>query len=166
MYSEKKFSPSDPLVSLVVQNYHSQWRYVRVDRDQLYTTGEVVVYHESYASELLEIAKRVVLDDAIPVDERIIPATARVLRVKHAVEDITSSLFDGSAEVREFAMMAAVTKLTDAEARLLGLERIKSKQRLMHNPELHNDDKRLMLALSDQFGIMSLNHQMNHLGKS
>jgi hypothetical protein len=161
--AQEEYSPDMKYFSMVAMRTNGSWGYVRVNAHCLDLIGDPVVFHESFAQELLEIWKRVVLDDAIPWEDHVVPNSLRIIRINTTIEDKTFALFHDDAEVRDFLKMSAVSKLSDAESRLLGLTNLKAKQRLIHNPDLHRDDTRVMTQLSKNSGTMTLTGHINYL---
>jgi len=112
--------------------------------------GAPCVFTAAQADDLLEIWKRVVIDNAIPWEDSVKPDTLRIVRYKLDVEDNTLSLFGNDDSVKEFLRMSAMSKLTDAEARLLGLTTLKAKQTIMHDPQFCREDKVVLNRLMQE----------------
>jgi hypothetical protein len=147
----------------VVQRFDGQWGYVRVNNHCLDVTNEPCVFEEHHAQDMLELWKRVVIDNAIPWEDGIRPDTLRIVRYKPSMEDATLSLFSDDHEVQEFMRMSALAKLSDAEARLLGLTHVKVKQKIMHNPNFDKDDKRMLADLMKESARLPLSVQLSAL---
>jgi len=150
-------------LTMVVQRHGGEWGYVRVNQHCLDVVQTPCVFDANASDELLEIWKRVVLDNAIPWEDSVRPETLRIVSYKMQVEDKTLSLFNDDAEVNEFLRMSAMAKLSDAEARLLGLSHAKAKQIIMHNPNFHRDDSVTLGSLQKVSASLPLDTMMAHL---
>lgn len=150
-------------LTFVVQRYDNQWMYVRVNSDNLEVCGFPLVFSLNQASEMLEIWKRVVIDNAIPWEDNVKPDTLRITSYKMELEDKTLSLFDNDEEISNFMKINAVSKLTDKEAKILGLDILKAKQKMIYDPEFHNGDKATMNKLSNNYSIFTLDVALSDL---
>ncbi len=150
-------------LAMVVQRPDGDWNYVRVNQHCLDCVGMPVVFEVSEAHELLELWKRVTIDDAIPWEDSVRPETLRIVSFKMEIEDRTLTLFNNESEVDHMIRTSALSKLTDIEARALGLTHAKAVQALMHNPEFHRDDGRALTALSKASAQLPLTGAMRHI---
>ena len=155
--------PGVEYLTFVVQRYDNQWMYVRVNSDHLDVCGFPLVFSLNQASEMLEIWKRVVIDNAIPWEDNVKPDTLRITSYKMELEDKTLSLFDNDEEVANFMRINAVAKLSDREAKILGLDALKAKQKMVYDPEFHNGDKATMNKLSKNSAIFTLDVALSDL---
>ena len=150
-------------LTFVVQRYDDQWMYARVNQNNFDVCGYPTVFTLDRASEMLEIWKRVVIDDAIPWDDSVKTDTLRITSYKMELEDKTLSLFDNDEEIANFMRINAVSKLTDKEAKILGLEALKAKQKMVHDPEFHNGDKAIMNNLHKNSAVFTLDVALEKL---
>jgi hypothetical protein len=150
-YGGQNFAlPGEEYLTLMVQRWSGEWVYVRVNQHCLDVLTTPCVFTTAQTDDLLEIWKRVVIDNAIPWEDSIRPDTLRIVRYKLEVEDHTLSLFGDNDSIKECLRMTAMSKLTDSEARVLNLTTLKAKQMIMHDPQFCREDKivldRLMKA--------------------
>lgn len=150
-------------LTFVVQNNYGNWKYVRVTTGYLDCVNNPHVYQHSDAPEMLELWKRVVVDRAIPWDDSIRPETLRVARFTLQIEEATATLFENDAAVADFQRTMALAKLSDDEAKLLGLSQQKAKQKLFHDPAFGRSDQKLMESLSKSVAEVDLNDAFRDL---
>jgi hypothetical protein len=156
-------NPDKDYLTFVVQRHDGQWTYVRVNQHCLDCYNSPCVFGVEEAENLLDIWKRVVIDNAIPWEDSVRPETLRIVSYKMQVEDLTLSLFHDDQAVNEFLRMSAMSKLSEAEARLLGLTHAKAKQMFVHNPEFHRDDQKTLTDLTKVSATLPLDTMMSHL---
>lgn len=152
-------------LTFVVQDTSGNWQMVRVNHHCLDTSYEGTVFEESLADEMLEMWKRVVIDNAIPWEASVRPETMRIIKYQTVAQDMTLSLFHDEPTAKEFLKLNAVSKLSDDEARLLGLTHLKAKQRLLNNPDFQKDDARMLKELNLNAYNMTLNSQLRFLNE-
>jgi len=150
-------------LTFVVQRYDDQWMYARVNQNSFDVCSYPTVFTLDRASEMLEIWKRVVIDDAIPWDDSVKTDTLRITSYKMELEDKTLSLFENDEEIANFMRINAVSKLTDKEAKLLGLDVLKAKQKMVYDPEFHNGDKAIMNNLHKNSEVFTLDVALEKL---
>lgn len=150
-------------LTFVVQRYDDEWMYVRVNQNNFDVCSYPTVFTLDRASEMLEIWKRVVIDNAIPWDDSVKTDTLRITSYKMELEDKTLSLFDNDEEIANFMRINAVSKLTDKEAKLLGLDVLKAKQKMVYDPEFHNGDKAIMNNLHNNSSVFTLDVALEKL---
>lgn len=152
--------PNNEYLAFVAQNSYGQWRYVRVNQNSLDLFGTPYLFHPSNAEEMLEIWKRVVIDNAIPFDETCLNQTLKIIRYKMETVDLTEELIEKSGEREALMKRSAVSKLTDAEAKMLGLENLKAQQLIFHNPDFDQDDVRTLKALHREMAEFAIEHSL------
>ena len=148
---------------MVGMNRDGSWNFLYPESGGLDNTGNPYVYDDAYAEELLELWKRTVLDGAIPVTNYILRDTIRIVRYELNAQDVTMDLFEGKDQRAEHLRLLAVSKLSDDEARMLGLEHLKTKQKLLSNPDFHPDDKKNLAVLIDSAMSLSLDSSLRDL---
>jgi hypothetical protein len=92
--------------------------------------------------EKLKLLMRIVtVERACGADEPVDIASLRVIRVRANIEDVTAEIQGLDEEdAKEHQKLAALAKLTDTEARLLGLADEKALFKLTQRPEAHVSD--------------------------
>lgn len=154
-------------LALVVQRFDDEWVYVRVNQHCLDCVHYLpVLFDPSQKDDLLELWKRVVIDDAIPWEDNVRHETLRIVRFKMEIEDRTLSFFNNRSEVDHMIRMSALSKLTDTEARALGLVNEKAVQSLAFNPEFHREDGKLLNSLAESSSQLPLRGAMRHITPS
>jgi hypothetical protein len=148
---------------LVVQRYSGEWAYVRVNQHCLDVISLPIVFSELDAGDLLELWKRVVVDNAIPWEDSVRPETLRIVKYRCELQDVTLSLFGDDQSVADFMRINAMAKLSDAEARLLGLTTLKAKQKMIHAPEFHRDDQNNLKSLTQSSASLPLDALLANL---
>src|SRR6478752_2769177 len=144
-YSTRSGTANTDYFIIVVQQTDGLWQYINVTGGGVDTTYQPVVYDLTQKDTLLELWKRVVLDGAIPWGStNVRPESMRIVRIRTNVTDAMGELFEDRNQMREFERIKAVAKLSDDEARLLGLTSLKAKQIMLSNPDAHSDDVKLL----------------------
>jgi hypothetical protein len=150
-------------LTFIAQRADNEWAYVRVNQHCMDVLSTPIVFHHHHAEDMLELWKRVVIDNAIPWEDHIQRDTLRIISYKTRMTDETLSLMGDDENIKDFLRTNAMSKLSDSEARILGLEVLKTKQKMMACGEFHRDDKVLMDRLQANSLMMSMSSKFNHL---
>jgi hypothetical protein len=86
--------------------------------------------------------------------------TLRIVSYRMEVQDVTGSLLAADDELRR---IVAVSRLTVHEARLLGVDGLKAKQKLLYNPSPRSDDKKLCDGLASNTLVLSISDALGYL---
>ena len=141
------YFPSREYLCLVVQCNDGDWRYVRINSSDADVMNQPYLYDKADADKLMLFFKRAVVDQVIPWDDPVRVETLRIVSYRMEIEDVTGSLFYDEDDLVETMRMAALAKLSDDEAMMLGLGDQKAKQRLFENADYTPEDQALMKEL-------------------
>lgn len=161
--SQRKAQPNGSYLALVAMNGDGEWQFMYPCGDSLDNTPTPFVYEDHMAEDLLEIWKRAVLDGAIPMSSYWRRETLRIVRFRMHAVDATGELFEDRGQQLEYQRLMAVAKLTDDEARLLGLDVLKAKQKLLHCPDNHPDDQKTLSRLSQENLVFDLSVALSEI---
>jgi hypothetical protein len=156
-------SPNKKYLAMVVQRVHGGWGYVRTNTHCLDVTSEPILYLEEYGNELIELWKRVVIDNAIPWEDSVRYETLRIVKYSSNIEDKTLELLGDFDQANEIIRRSAVSKLTAMESKLLGLDFHKTKQIMMSNSEFDISAKQTLNTLSKTSAHLTLELQLKDL---
>ena len=152
-------------LTLVVQATDGNWRYVRVNSHCLDCVGIPIVFDKSDGPSLLEVWKKVVIDNAIPWEDSVRTDTLRIVTYKHSMEDVTSTFFNDGEEAKECVRRAALAKLSVYEAKILGLGKTKFTQTFFRDSAFDQDTKKSMQNLAKNSASISLNTLLSNLSE-
>jgi len=167
-YNKKAKSGDGNYYALVIQRSDREWNFVTVNDGYLDISYKPSVFDKCEAEKLLELWERVVINNAIPWNDNVIPETMRIISYKLVVDDQTLNLFQEvkNENPQQVLAKSALAKLTDAEARALNLEHQVAKTRLFFNPNFDNYDRQLLRDLSDLNGIVEINEHLKNLSEN
>lgn len=135
-----------------------EWKPVRLDGDHtLSVTRTPEQVFPRISQEMKDLWKRVVIDDAINWDcYNAHHQTLRLMKVEMTSQDCTAELFQDREEALHNQRWAGLAKLSEREARILGLEEQYALMKLFRNPDAEQEDNRLLddlRATTAQFGF-------------
>ena len=167
-YDKKAKSGDGNYYALVIQRSDREWNFVSVNDGYLDISYKPSVFDKSEAEKLLELWERVVINNAIPWNDNVIPETMRIISYKLLIDDQTLHLFQEvkNENPQQVLAKSALAKLTDAEARALNLEHQITKTRLFFNPNFDNYDRQLLRDLADLNGIVEINEYLKNLSEN
>lgn len=154
---ERARSGADYL-AFTVKNLSGYWRYVHVTSYGLNTSSQPILFPTSYEAEMVEIWKRAIIDNALPWDEGVDLSTFRIVRWSTTIADETSRVLGDDFD--DVTMRALMSRLTDAEAKMLGKEHDKARQSIQSNPEMDATDRSNMKDLSEEYVEFNLDTLM------
>jgi hypothetical protein len=135
--------------AFIVQNAYGSWRFARVNNGSMDCYNCPYLFPKSSLPEMIEIWKRVVIDNAVPWDETVVSTTLRIISYSIGCQDSTDELLEGSEDAQALKKRSAMARLTDAEAKMLGLETEKATQVLFSEPDLSQHDMQILRSLAD-----------------
>lgn len=159
-YDARPAYAGNKYLTFVVRTVYGSWRYVRVQEHALDVVSTPQLYDPGMGSDMLEVWKRVVIDDAMPWEDSVDRNTLRIVEYTVNTDDVTESLFTDKDELAEYRRRAALSRLTDSEARLLGLGHQKAKQIIMACPDFDHADGSLLKRLAQNRAEHSLDSFM------
>lgn len=117
--------------------------------DAIYTSWGLTQQFSHMNEDMLEIWKRVAVDQALEFDDTVNPTSLRLVRVKTVVEDATHELFDEKSDFEHHQKLSVVGRLSDRESKLLGLAKERAIYKISANPDQHVNDRKLLRSLGD-----------------
>jgi hypothetical protein len=152
--TSKKFetATNDMFYAFAMTNPSGDWRYPHfADRgsDVIYVSSVMSQRFRGVHDEMLDLWKRIAVDQALEFDDNIDPTSLRLLRVKVSVEDVTEEMFREHSEFAHHQKLTVLGRLTDSEAKMLGLTKERAIYKLWANPDSHPDDRKLLRRLGD-----------------
>lgn len=125
--------------------------WVNVCGDTLNCCGSIpMLWRTKDLPKMHDVWRRAVIDGAIPWNDRgVRKETLRIVSYKLAVVDVTEVMIDDD-ERQHLREMSAVAKLSNEDAKLLGLDLLKAKQVLLSDSEFRHQDARLMRDLGQE----------------
>lgn len=143
--------------AMIVKSHYGDWRYVAPHEHGLGVTGSPTMFAGSSISKLLALWERVVLHNAIPWNDSVIPQTLKIIAYSIDIEEVTETVLGGDYEHKR--KTAALMMMDDQDARRLGLADQKAKQVLFHNPDYEDEDEHLLKQLNKE----STSHRLDNL---
>lgn len=143
--------------ALIVKNHFGDWRYVVPYEHGLTVSSTPAMFAGSTITKLTALWERVVLHNAIPWNDSVMPQTLRIIAYSLDIQEVTETVFGDDYEHKR--KTAALLMLEDQDARRLGLADEKAKQVLFHNPEYEDEDEHLLRQLNKE----STSHSLENL---
>lgn len=136
---------------ILADNQNHRWQFPSFsDNSEIGCYSSMHQKFPKISEEMGQIWKRVALDHALEFDELVDPATLRVLCIKVDVQDVTRQLFESDAEYIHNRKMASIGRLSDEEAKLLGLEKERTIYKISTDAERTAEDNKILRKLDDQ----------------
>lgn len=143
--------------TMIVETSYGEWRYASISDHGMGATNLPILFSASSLDKLLAIWERVVIHNAIPWHDSVLPQTLRVVSYSLDIQDVTKNVLGENYD--HLRKTAALMMIEDKDARLLGLTEAKAKQVLFHNPEFEDEDEHLLRHL----GKESTSHAVENL---
>ncbi len=143
--------------SMIVKSHYGDWRYVSPHEHGLGVSSTPILFSGSSIDKLTALWERVVLHNAIPWNDSVLPQTLRIIAYSIDIQEVTDTVFGDDYDHKRST--AALMMIEDRDARRLGLAEAKAKQVLFHNPEFEDEDEHLLKQLNKE----STSHRLDNL---
>lgn len=143
--------------AMIVQSHHGDWRYVVANDHGLGMTQTPAMFEASSLDKIMALWERVVLHNAMPWNDSVLPQTMKIISYRIDIEEVTETVF--GEDYNHKRSTAALMMIDDQDARRLGLTEQKAKQVLFHNPEFEYEDEHLLKQLNKE----STSHRLDNL---
>ncbi|RYD66267.1 MAG: hypothetical protein EOP83_05485 [Verrucomicrobiaceae bacterium] len=139
-------------IMLVGESYDTaEWRYVTLEygRTLGYANQPFTVFPE-VTNDMHRFWKRVVIDGAFQPNERgMWMNSMKLVEVHQTVKDVSERLFGDEEAFKDSMKLAALAKLSPAEAKLLGLDTEYTMLKIMQSGPRESEDENLASSLRD-----------------
>ncbi len=143
--------------AMIVKSQYGDWRYVVPHEHGLGLTNTPSMFAGSSISKLVALWERVVLHNAIPWNDSVLPQTMKIIAYSIDIQEVTETILGEDYEHKRTT--AALMMMDDQDARRLGLADQKAKQVLFHNPDFEDEDEHLLRQLNKE----STSHRLDNL---
>lgn len=107
------------------------WRFVHITPHGINLLDHPRQFFRQPSAAVRDLWNAIAVERAVGgIDEPIDSSSARFVRLRLVAEDATERLFTDRLELEQATRLAAVAKLTDAEARSLGIARERARLKL------------------------------------
>lgn len=135
--------PSSGIYCLVIRRlYDHDWRFLSILGGRVATFDHPRQFFLEPSDAIREFwIGTAVGRDITHWDEACDLSSLRLIKLRFDVENVTDQLFHDSEDQDQFAKLTAVAKLSDSEARLLGLVKERAKLKLYENIRPQSRDR-------------------------